>query len=433
MGVGIYLKNYVDNSGKQALQLKCRHRGMSFVKSIGISASSKDWDSKAYRIKGAIPSVAEKLSKIRDNMYHSWELYEAGVYTWEELTRRLGSGNLNEDVLTFIQDVFSISRTKATTQSYINAVNAYKLILGIKQVTFNHFNYSNISSAINKWKTKGLSPSSIRSYINHIGAIVNEGFRRGLVDSPFVNHPSYRQKKTTTVVKTATPEMFREAIDKVKDIRDFQALGFWLLQFTLRGMYTSDLATMHLHSRENEADYDSNRYVLHKRHKTGEAMTILYSCEPTEGLLVALQNSIYITHHYKESMLPDRTNALQLFRYDYSDSRVHKNIWDVYAKRSSRILLPFKTARKTFESYALMLNTSAEIRYRLLGHTDTTIKSHYQNWEWDKLSEQIDRAHIDVLESFECEQLYKELIDKVTEVTNQVTASKLTTLHLSTP
>jgi hypothetical protein len=431
MAVGIYLKNYTDTNGKQALQLKCRTKGLSFTKSIGINVDPKDWDSKNLRIKNAIPATADKLSKIRDNMFHSWELYEAGVYTFEEMTRRLSSGNTSEDVLTFIADVFSINRTKATTQSYINAIKAFKLVLGMKTVSFNHLNYSNISQAINKWKYKGLSGASIRSYINHIGAIVNEAFRRGLVDSPFKNHPSYRQKKVTKVIQTATPELFREAITKVKDLRDFQTLSFWLLQFTLRGMYTSDLATMHLHSLENASDYDSNRYVNHRRHKTGEAMTILYSCKPTEDIILALQNSIYITHKHRPQLLPDRTSTLQLFVYDFEDHRVHKNTWDIYAKRSSRILLPFSAARKTFESYALMLNTSAEIRYRLLGHTDTSIKSFYQNWEWSELSKQIDAAHLSVLKAFDTEALFNELIDKVTEVSNEVTKDSLKLIHLS--
>jgi len=428
MAVGIYLKSHINKDGRRALEIKARHKGLAFRKGLGISVHPSKWDSRSYRIKGAIPSVAEKLSKVKDNMYHSWELYEAGVFTWQELTRRLDSGNNDsEDVLTFVRDVFSQSRTNATTQSYINAVRAFKLIMNLKTVTFNHFNYSNISQAVNKWKAKDLSPSSINTYIKHIAAIVNEAFRRGLVSEAFVNHRSYRQKVGTTIVKTATPEMFREAIDKVDNIRDFQALAFWLLQFTMRGMYTSDLATMHLHNRENETE-DSNRYVLHKRHKTGEAMTILYSCEPTEAILVALQNSIYMTH---KNMLPDRTNPLQLFIYDYEDSRKHKNVWDIYSKRCSKLLLPMKTSRKTFESYALMLEVSSEIRYRLLGHTDQSIKSHYQNWEWSKLSEQIDKAHIQVLEEFETKELFSELLTKVTEVTDAVTLDKLTRIHLT--
>ena len=40
---------------------------------------------------------------------------------------------------------------------------------------------------------------------------------------------------------------------------------------------------------------------------------------------------------------------------------------------------PFKTARKTFENYALKLKLSEDIRFKLLGQADPTIKAHYQD------------------------------------------------------
>ena len=432
MGVGLYLKNYTDKSGKQAIQLKAKHGGLRYVKSIGISAKPSDWDNRAYRIKGSIPIVADKLSKIRDNMYSSWELYEAGSYSWEELTRRLAAGHTSQDVLSFLEDVFSQGRTSATILSYKAVLRTFKSAIGVHAVTFNHLNYSNITQAVNTWKSRGLSPSSIESYIKHIGSIHNEAFRRGLLDSPFIKHKQWRQKKRVNIIQTATPEAFREAIDKIENLRDFQALALWLLQFTMRGLYTSDISTMHLHKRQNEGDSEANRYVLHRRSKTGEVMDILYSCEPTEGLILSLQNSIHITHKDRPEILPDRSNPLQLFVYDYNDSRVHKNIYDNLAKRSSRLFMPFKTARKTFESYALMLSVPAEVRHKLTGHTPKSIKEkHYQNWQWEALSSKIDTAHLEVLKAFEAESLFKELLDKVSQVSNEVNASELMSIHLT--
>lgn len=165
------------------------------------------------------------------------------------------------------------------------------------------------------------------------------------------------------------------------------------------------------HKTKNTDSYDSNRYVLHFRHKTSEPMTVLYSIEPTEAILVALQNTIHITHKHKPNLLPNRINPLELFRYDYKDNRLHKNLWDVYSKRCSKLLLPMKTARKTFESVALQLDVSAEVRYKLLGHVDQTIKKHYIDWEWSKLSDKIDAAHIEVLKSFEAKELFNELLE----------------------
>ena len=431
MAVSIYLQNYANKSGKHQLVLKCRHKSLSFSRNLGISATKEAWDSKTLRIKNALPSISSRLDKIKNNMYDSFEFYEADAITWEELCRLLSSDNVSDDVLTFVKDVFSLNRTTATTQSYINSINALKLILNVEVITFAHLNYPNLSQAVNKWAKKGLSPASSNSYINHIGAIVSEAYRRGIVRESFINHKNYRRKKVTTIIKTCTPALFREAISKVENLRDFQALSFYLLQFCMRGMYTSDLSSMSDHKTRNASEYDKNRYVLHFRHKTSEPMTVLYSIEPTEDILVALQNSIHITHAHKPYLLPDRTKPLQLFRYDHSDSRVHKNIYDVYAKRCSKMLLPMKTARKTFESVALQLDVSAEIRYKLLGHVDQTIKKHYIDWEWSKLSDKIDNAHIEVLKSFEAKELFKELKEAFLLKTDLKTAKLLDTVHLS--
>ena len=67
----------------------------------------------------------------------------------------------------------------------------------------------------------------------------------------------------------------------------------------------------------------------------------------------------------------------------------------------------FKTARKTFESYALKLAISQDIRYKLLGHANPTIKAHYQDWEWDELKQQVDKAHQLVLQEYRVEDIYK--------------------------
>ena len=88
----------------------------------------------------------------------------------------------------------------------------------------------------------------------------------------------------------------------------------------------------------------------------------------------------------------------------------HKNVWDVYQKRIKKLLgKPFKTARKTFESYALKLAISQDIRYKLLGHANPTIKAHYQDWEWDELKQQVDEAHELVLKEYRVEDIYKSI------------------------
>ena len=431
MGVGLYLQNYRSTSGLCQLQLKARHKGLSFTKQVGIKVNPEQWDSRNYRVKGGIPAINDKLGKIRETMLSSWELYETGVYTWEELVRRLSGGNTKTDVVSFIEDVYKSEKSPATYQAYLNCIRAYKSVLQLPVLEFSHVTYPNTSQAVRRWKEKSLSAATINTYITHLGSVVNEAYRRGLAAEPFIKHKTYRQKKKTVVIKTATPDSIREGISKVKDLYDFQTIALYLLQFCLRGMYTSDLATMHLHTTENESEWDANRYVNHKRHKTGELMQILYSCEPTEAILSSLRNTFRITHKNTPDRLPKPSENLQLLQYDYTDYRVHKNVWDVYAKRSTKLIgMPFKTARKTFETVALMLDVSQPVRYRLLGHVDQSIKRSYTNWEWDKLREKVDEAHIRVLEEFECTALWQELRQSIL-VTGLVTASQLDSIDLT--
>ena len=57
----------------------------------------------------------------------------------------------------------------------------------------------------------------------------------------------------------------------------------------------------------------------------------------------------------------------------------------------------------------MKLGISQEVRYRLLGHQDRTIKRFYQNWEWDEMIEIVDDAHMQVLEALEVEKIWFEL------------------------
>ena len=78
--------------------------------------------------------------------------------------------------------------------------------------------------------------------------------------------------------------------------------------------------------------------------------------------------------------------------------------------------MPFDKARKTFESYALKLKISRDVRYKLEGHKDDSIKQHYQDWEWDELKDQVDEAHRQVLEDYNAKELFHKLEKKLVRV-----------------
>ena len=420
MGVGLYLKP-VNKDGRSLIYLRAKKGTKVFQKSTSITIKPSDWLTRNYQAKGtALNSIIinRKLIEITNNMNLAWSLFENDSYTWNELCRRLNGGSPEEGVEGFIEDVLKPRMKLTTYQSYKYSYKALLKVLDVSTMSFKELNYDAIDKAVMIWKNQEKSPSSIETYLKHLGVIINEANDRGIVNYRFEKKKKWRVKKHTKVVESATTEQLFDSIKNVNNIYDFQAFAFWLLMFCMRGLYPRDIIKMHLHELVNESEQDEKRYVKHKRSKTGEPMNILYSCEPTEQIINSLQCSITYTHLKRSSGYPDvypkGWHTLMMFEYKEEE---HKNVWDVYTKRCRNIIgVPFKVARKTFESYALLLDVSAEVRYRLLGHQDRSIKSSYQNWEWDRISAKVDEAHLKVLKEFRVEEVWYKLRKRGKEI-----------------
>ena len=420
MGVGLYLKP-VNKDGRSLIYLRAKKGTKVFQKSTSITIKPSDWLTRNYQAKGtALNSIIinRKLIEITNNMNLAWSLFENDSYTWDELCRRLNGGSPEEGVEGFIEDVLKPRMKLTTYQSYKYSYKALLRVLDVSTMSFKELNYDAIDKAVMIWKNQEKSPSSIETYLKHLGVIINEANDRGIVNYRFQKKKKWRVKKHTKVVESATTEQLLDSIKNVNNIYDFQAFAFWLLMFCMRGLYPRDIAKMHLHELVNDSEQYKKRYVKHKRSKTGEPMNILYSCEPTEQIINSLKCSITFTHLNRSSSYPDvypkGWHTLIMFEYKEEE---HKNVWDVYTKRCRKIIgVPFKVARKTFESYALLLDVSAEVRYRLLGHQDRSIKSSYQNWEWDRISAKVDEAHLKVLKEFRVKDVWYKLRKRGKEI-----------------
>ena len=420
MGVGLYLKP-VNKDGRSLIYLRAKKGTKVFQKSTSITIKPSDWLTRNYQAKGtALNSIIinRKLIEITNNMNLAWSLFENDSYTWDELCRRLNGGSPEEGVEGFIEDVLKPRMKLTTYQSYKYSYKALLKVLDVSTMSFKELNYDAIDKAVMIWKNQEKSPSSIETYLKHLGVIINEANDRGIVNYRFEKKKKWRVKKHTKVVESVSTEQLLDSIKNVNNIYDFQAFAFWLLMFCMRGLYPRDIAKMHLHELVNGSEQYKKRYVKHKRSKTGEPMNILYSCEPTEQIINSLKCSITFTHLNRSSSYPDvypkGWHTLIMFEYKEEE---HKNVWDVYTKRCRKITgVPFKVARKTFESYALLLDVSAEVRYRLLGHQDRSIKSSYQNWEWDRISAKVDEAHLKVLKEFRVEEVWYKLRKRGKEI-----------------
>ena len=427
MGVRLYLKP-PNKDGTSLIYLRAKKGIKTFTKSLSITVKASDWNSRNYQVKGnALNSIVinRKLNKIIENMNLSWSSFENDIIGWDELCRNLGQGSPQKDVGSFLETVCKPRMKLVTYQSYKYSYGALLKVLGVKSITFKELNYNNIDKAVSIWKNEGKSPNTIDTYLKHIGVIINEAYDRGMITFRFEKKKKWRVKKNTGNIESAKTEELLNAINNVNDIYDFQTFAFWLLMFCMRGLYPTDIAKMHHYDLTLDddipynIDISKNRYVKHKRSKTGEPMRILYSCKPTEEIMNSLQVSIAMTHLNRSKKFPDvypKGDLHPLMFFDYPEE-LHKNVWDVYIKRSRKVVgLPFKTARKTFESFALKLGISQEIRYRLLGHQDRTIKRYYQNWEWDEMIDLVDEAHMRVLKALEVEKIWFQLRKRGKEI-----------------
>ena len=433
MGVGLYLKG-VNKDGRSPIFLLAKKGGKQFKKSVQIKVKPSDWNSRNNQVKGtALDSIIvnRKLTEITNNMNLAWSLFESGSYTWDELCVKLGGGNAatNENLQGFLETVLKAKYDNRNSyNTYEGVVQAVFKEAGTDKILLADLTNEFIDKCVQGWK-KRLSPTSVRTYLTHLGKIKNLAYQKGLISEPFIRRDEWKVKRGSSIkiVETVKTEDFIEAIPKANDIYDIQALFFYLLMFCLRGLYQADLVTMHKYANNLSIDggkgggFEGKRfYIKHERSKSGELMEIKINIYPTHNLIAILALLVERTHKQKINKrtgkpfikgtydVTPKAGGGWIFDYDLNDTTVHKNVWDVYQKRIKKLLgKPFKTARKTFESYALKLAISQDIRYKLLGHANPTIKAHYQDWEWDELKQQVDEAHELVLKEYRVEDIYK--------------------------
>ena len=441
MGVGLYLKG-VNKDGRSPIFLLAKKGSKQFKKSIQLKVKPSDWLQRNNQIKGtALGSIIvnRKLTEITNNMNLAWSLYESGSYTWDELCIKLGGGNAttNENLQGFLETVLKAKyENRNSYNTYEGVVQALYKEAGSDKILLADLTNEFIDKCVQGWK-KRLSPASVRTYLTHIGKIKNLAYQKGLISEPFIRRDEWKVKKGSSIkiIETVKTADFLEAIPKANDIYDIQALLFYLLMFCLRGLYQADIVTMHKYAnnldiKDSEPGWDKRRFIKHERSKSGELMEIKINIDPTHDIIAILALLVERTHKQKTNkktgkpfkkggynVIPEKMSDGWIFAYDINDTLIHKNVWDVYQKRIKKLLgKPFKTARKTFESYALKLAISQDIRYKLLGHANPTIKAHYQDWEWDELKLQVDAAHSNVLNEYKSKEIYKAIYSRGKEL-----------------
>jgi hypothetical protein len=434
MGWALYLRPHTNKHGKKDVFYRVTSVDGQFKKTIpNCKVRPEDFNKRTNQVNGRSDNatiINETLNTTTTLLQKGWGLYESGNYTWDELKSYLGGNRPDQDLEAFIYTYLKDNNREQVFKGILDSYGSAKKYLG-KELTFKDLNYNTTNKLINLWKDN-LRSGSVKTYKYHWSLIVNAAYTKKYTPYKFENVKKWRIKKDKVTIQgnpyvtTSTPQEFFEAIDRCTNLMHINGLGFWLFAFSMRGMYFTDLNV--LHNRENWLTIDHPTYgdsllVKHFRNKTEEPMYIWRSFL-VENLRVKLRGYLEYTHgeatHYKTKKLLRKTKENHL-SYKEEDGwffkEYNKARWNTISKQCTKIGFPaVKYARKTFETVALTLEVSAEIRDRLLGHEVRGVKGYYQNWLHDELQDLVQNAHEQVMEKFKVEELYNALINKANEI-----------------
>ncbi len=430
MGFNIYLKAYKNLDGRAKPFYRVTSKEGSIKKYIDVLVDPKDFDKKKYRVKATADNaktINEKLLKTTNLLSKGWGLYESGNYTWEELVSYLGGTKTNMDLLHFCE---TIIKPKATPQLYSGVMDAFgaaRKVLG-RDITFKDLNEDTFDKIIKNWKSR-LRSATVKTYKYHLGIIANEAYKKRLIEYKYValdkwrKQADLRNKDGSRTVRTATPQDFLKGIKNCKNLMHIEGLGFWLLCYGLRGLYPTDLCS--IHESRYDIYLDTNEVLYkHDRHKTGIPMDI-FVMYPFNELIRKLRGYLELTHGYQINVKTGK-KYLRTGEYELSDKNqkdgwffkeYKKHTWGTISKNAVKVgFQPLKTARKTFNTVALAQSVSQEIRNELLGHKVQGVQVSYEDWEYKKLQKKVYKAHTKILAHFNVDKLYPALIQKADEI-----------------
>ncbi|NQV77525.1 MAG: phage integrase SAM-like domain-containing protein, partial [Lutibacter sp.] len=400
----------------------------------GLTVYLNDLDNTNRRVKTKANNsglLNKSIKEFNSRIENSLDYFHNGSFTINQVISLLQGKSDFKSIDDYVEDEIKATRKHPTYQDYKNTVNAIKLHLNYEdgqKLLFEDIDYRLLNTFKLNSEKNGMRGTSYNSYLKKLKAILNDAYDKGYIFKKIEFKKILNRTDTQRLkIKTCSSNDFKIALNNIKTIYDAQALGLYLLMFSCRGMYPADIVSFKKANFENngknedmelfcEVGYD---YLIHRRSKTrnrnNEDMYIRID-ETILQLITLLKRSFIYTHHNtKPQILAPFTEDISIFNYSVdNDYSLHKNVWDVYAKRISKTLgYSFKTARKTFNTYALELQVSDTIRRILLGHSDPSELRSYDNLQTNIIKQQVEQAHVNILKEFNVDELLIILRDKI--------------------
>jgi hypothetical protein len=182
----------------------------------------------------------------------------------EYKTKMLSNEESAQSIKEYIRSIFSLYKEKTHVDNCMETVITVANHLKIKDLIFNDITEENFMRLRKKILENGGSPHTYNTYYNNIKTVCNHAVKKKYTFQTFEFDPSWKAKVPPMPDNdSAVPDMIRFAIDNITikgeyrrnflaTLMEIEAVAHWLLMFSLRGVYPSDLHEL----TSKNLDYD---------------------------------------------------------------------------------------------------------------------------------------------------------------------------------
>lgn len=438
MKISFFLKSRPLSDGFRALGLQFTFSKFNRTqKLIGLKVNPEFWDKNDSRvtrdhignedINRNILEIKQRieLSRIK---YDNKRLNSEGVISY--VLKKSDDSSVEDYINSSIKEDCD---SGATFDSYVSWWGGFKNLIGQSNKKFKIEDlmveklYSNAHKVGNQLvASQKITTRTYKNYISVCQKVLNHSYDNRVV---YDNYKIPKKFRSTNVfrklaVKGYETHQVWEAIEKVKTLEQWQSVAIWLLSFSMRGFYYSDLVAL---TENNISDKKGNKtprslfgdmYIDHMREKS-KVHTFINVPRQVQRLMIMIKFSLAFTKIDKKlngkSILADINDRIGLYNYDKNvNSKFHGGLWKLINRKSRNLGLIQKNARHTFNQYGQRVEVTKETRQIMLGHLgDATIEQHYDNYKLQEVVDRVDKAHLEVLESFKTFELIQALTTKL--------------------
>ncbi len=411
--------------------------------STNIKIDPKYWSKKHKEVSELHPhfeDINRQLQELKNKIFEAENKFKNKRFTRQQVINYMEGKADFSSLIAYCDTVLKDKKSDQNYRYFRNSIRAIESQIGYP-LTFEELlangqeifeDYYNSSKK--RVKEKTLSPSSYNSYIKAIGIICNHAYKnKALYERIEVPFEFKSLKKDEIEITSFTTYELKDRIEKIETIYDWKALSLWLLMFSLRGLYQSDIATMrednvedgkrNKTARKLTSWWRDNQYIHHKRAKTGIDMLIKLHKTPVLSLMDMVKNVIVFLDYpnpKRKDVVASINNKVEIYNYDpLENTKFHKNLWKRTADklRSKFEGLVFKTARKSYVTLMEELNYDDKmIKVQVGQSNDMLLGKSYKNYRSPALIKQVNEIHLKVLEKFKVEELRVLLSNKLKSI-----------------